>query len=169
MIRNVTSAFTDTGGAQKTDFAELSGTFKITRGTFRNDDLRLLNPLLRVNGAGTADLPKRTVKYRIEPKAVGSLEGQGGEAALKGIAVPVIVEGPWHDLTYRPDLAAVIGGGLGKVTESPKDALKGAKDAGESLLKGLTGQGGGEETPDAGGAKEDQPNPVDALKKLLGD
>ncbi len=169
MIRNVTSAFTDTGGAQKTDFAELSGTFKITRGNFRNDDLLLLNPLLRVNGAGTADLPKRTVKYRIEPKAVGSLEGQGGEAALKGIAVPVIVEGPWHDLTYRPDLAAVIGGGLGKVTESPKDALKGAKDAGESLLKGLTGQGGGEETPEAGGAKEDQPNPVDALKKLLGD
>ena len=85
MIRNVTSAFTDTGGAQKTDFAELSGTFKITRGNFRNDDLLLLNPLLRVNGAGTADLPKRTVKYRIEPKAVGSLEGQGGEAALKGI------------------------------------------------------------------------------------
>ena len=168
MIRNVTSAFTDTSGAQKTDFAELSGTFKITRGILRNDDLLLLNPLLRVNGAGTADLPKRTVKYRIEPKAVGSLEGQGGEAALKGIAVPVIVEGPWHDLTYRPDLAAVIGGGLGKVTESPKDALKGAKDAGETLLKGLTGQGGGEEAPEAGGAKEDQPNPVDSLKKLLG-
>ncbi len=168
MIRNVTSAFTDTSGAQKTDFAELSGTFKITRGILRNDDLVLLNPLLRVNGAGTADLPKRTVKYRIEPKAVGSLEGQGGEAALKGIAVPVIVEGPWHDLTYRPDLAAVIGGGLGKVTESPKDALKGAKDAGETLLKGLTGQGGGEEAPEAGGAKEDQPNPVDSLKKLLG-
>ncbi len=168
MIRNVTSAFTDTSGAQKTDFAELSGTFKITRGILRNDDLVLLNPLLRVNGAGTADLPKRTVKYRIEPKAVGSLEGQGGEAALKGIAVPVIVEGPWHDLTYRPDLAAVIGGGLGKVTESPKDALKGAKDAGETLLKGLTGQGGGEEAPEAGGSKEDQPNPVDSLKKLLG-
>ncbi len=168
MIRNVTSAFTDTGGAQKTDFAELSGTFKITRGIFRNEDLVLLNPLLRVNGAGTADLPKRTVKYRIEPKAVGSLEGQGGDAALKGIAVPVIVEGPWHALTYRPDLAAVIGGGLGKVTESPKEALEGAKEAGESLLKGLTGQGGGEEAPEAGGAKEDQPNPVDSLKKLLG-
>ena len=169
MIRNVTSAFTDTGGAQKTDFAELSGTFKITQGNFRNEDLLLLNPLLRVTGAGTANLPKRTVRYRIEPKAVGSLEGQGGDSALKGIAVPVIIEGPWHALTYRPDLAAVIGGGLGKVTESPKDALKGAKDAGESLLKGLTGKGGDEETPEAGGTQEAPPKPVDALKKLFGD
>jgi len=129
----------------------------------------LLNPLLRVTGAGTANLPKRTVRYRIEPKAVGSLEGQGGDSALKGIAVPVIIEGPWHALTYRPDLAAVIGGGLGKVTESPKDALKGAKDAGESLLKGLTGKGGDEETPEAGGTQEAPPKPVDALKKLFGD
>ena len=166
MVRNVTTAFADTGEAQKTDFAELSGSFKITKGILRNDDLLLLNPLLRVAGAGSADLPQRSVDYRVEPKVVGSIEGQGGDAAAKGLAVPVIAEGPWHDIKYRPDLAAV-GGSLGEITKDPKGALEGAKDAGKSLLKGLTGQGG-DETPEAGGAQEEQPKPADALKKLFG-
>ncbi len=168
MVRNVATAFTGSGEAQKTDFAELSGTFKITKGILRNDDLLLLNPLLRVAGAGTADLPKRTVDYRVEPKVVGSIEGQGGDAAAKGLAVPVIAEGPWHDIKYRPDLAAAVGGSLGEITKDPKGALEGAKDAGESLLKGLTGQGG-DKAPEAGGAQKEQPNPADALKKLFGD
>ncbi len=168
MVRNVATAFTGSGEAQKTDFAELSGTFKITKGILRNDDLLLLNPLLRVAGAGTADLPKRTVDYRVEPKVVGSIEGQGGDAAAKGLAVPVIAEGPWHDIKYRPDLAAAVGGSLGEITKDPKGALEGAKDAGKSLLEGLTGQGG-DQAPEAGGAQEEQPNPADALKKLFGD
>ncbi|MDJ0946745.1 MAG: AsmA family protein [Kiloniellales bacterium] len=163
MVRNVTTAFTDTGEAQKTDFAELSGTFQITRGLLRNDDLLLLNPLLRVTGAGTADLPGRTVDYRVEPKVVGSLEGQGGDALARGLAVPVIAEGPWHDITYRPDLAAAVG----EIAKDPKEALKDVKETGKSLLKGLTGGGG--ETPEAGGAQEEAPNPADALKKLFGD
>ncbi len=167
MVRNVTTAFADTGEAQKTDFAELSGSFKITKGILRNDDLLLLNPLLRVAGAGSADLPQRSVDYRVEPKVVGSIEGQGGDAAAKGLAVPVIAEGPWHDIKYRPDLAAAVGGSLGEITKDPKGALEGAKDAGKSLLKGLTGQGG-DETPEAGGAQEEQPKPADALKKLFG-
>ena len=167
MVRNVTTAFADTGEAQKTDFAELSGSFKITDGILRNDDLLLLNPLLRVAGAGSADLPQRSVDYRVEPKVVGSIEGQGGDAAAKGLAVPVIAEGPWHDIKYRPDLAAAVGGNLEAITKDPKGALEGAKDAGKSLLKGLTGQGG-EDAPEAGGAQEEEPKPADALKKLFG-
>ena len=167
MVRNVTTAFADTGEAQKTDFAELSGSFKITDGILRNDDLLLLNPLLRVAGAGSADLPQRSVDYRVEPKVVGSIEGQGGDAAAKGLAVPVIAEGPWHDIKYRPDLAAAVGGNLEAITKDPKGALEGAKDAGKSLLKGLTGQGG-KDAPEAGGAQEAEPKPADALKKLFG-
>ena len=164
MVRNVATAFADTGEAQKTDFAELSGSFKITEGLLRNDDLLLLNPLLRVTGAGTADLPKRRVDYRVEPKVVGSIEGQGGDAAAKGLAVPVIAEGPWHDIEYRPDLAAAVGGNLEDIARDPKGALEGAKDAGKSLLEGLTGQGG----DGSDGSQEEQPKPADALKKLFG-
>ena len=172
MVRNVATAFTDSGEAQKTDFAELSATFTITKGIFDNKDLLLLNPLLRVSGAGTSDLPQRTVNYRVEPKLVATTEGQGGDAAAKGLAVPVIAEGPWHDITYRPDLAAAIGGSVQDIAKDPEQAIEGAKDLGKNLLKGLTGQGGSEapaEAPAAEGEKESLPDPAGALKKLFGD
>jgi AsmA protein len=110
MVRNVGSAFTNTGGAQKTDFSELAGTFTIASGVVSNQDLALKSPLLRVAGAGTVDLPKRAMNYRIDPKAAATVQGQGGKSDVAGIEVPVIIEGPWDNLTYRPDLAAMVKG-----------------------------------------------------------
>ncbi|MBF0324870.1 MAG: AsmA family protein [Alphaproteobacteria bacterium] len=139
MVRNVTTAFT--GGAkemEKTDFAELGGTFTITNGIVSNHDLSMKSPLLRVEGKGTVEMPPRTVHYRIEPKAVASLEGQGGKADAAGISVPVIVEGPWDNLSYRPDLAAMVQGAATKAVEG---ALSGAKGVGGLLGGGSSGSG----------------------------
>ena len=170
MLRNVGTAFTDKSAreTQKTDFAELSGTFKIDNGIVRNDDLLMRNPLLRVTGAGTADAPKRTVNYRIEPKAVASLEGQGAASDAKGVAVPVIVEGPWDNVTYRPDLTAMIT----DIAKDPTKALEGAKDTLNQLKGGAGGLlGGGTATPpaDGGGTTGGAvPDPGTVLKKLFG-
>jgi len=170
MVRNIGTAFTDKSAreTQKTDFAELSGTFKIDNGIVRNDDLLLRNPLLRVTGAGTADAPKRTVNYRIEPKAVASLEGQGAASDAKGVAVPVIVEGPWDNVTYRPDLTAMIT----DIAKDPTKALEGAKDTLKQLKGGAGGLlGGGTTTPpaDGGGTTGGAvPDPGKVLKKLFG-
>ena len=100
MVRNAASAFLDpaAGEARKTDFAELAGTFKITDGVLANDDMRLRAPALRVDGSGRVNLPKRTINYRIEPKAAATLEGQGGQRDVAGLLVPVIIKGPWDDL-----------------------------------------------------------------------
>jgi AsmA protein len=118
MVRNVTSAFTGASKeAEKTDFAELGGTFTITNGIVSNQDLAMKSPLLRVEGKGTVELPPRTVHYRIDPKAVASLEGQGGKSDATGIGVPVIVEGPWDNLSYRPDLEALVKGQATKAIE----------------------------------------------------
>ncbi len=156
MVRNVKAAFAPGGArdAQKTDFAELSGSFRIDKGILSNDDLRLLNPLLRLSGAGTSDLPRRTVNYRVTPKVVGTLEGQGGAAEAKGIAVPVIVTGPWHDLEYRPDLA-------GLIEDAAKDPAKALEDAKETL-KGLR------KPPEEGG-EASAPDADELMKKLFGD
>lgn len=174
MVRNVKSAFLDKGAreAQKTDFAELSGTFRIEKGVLRNDDLKLLNPLLRVNGAGTADMPKRTVNYRLEPKAVATIEGQEGEEDLRGITVPVIIEGPWHDLSYRPDLTGM----LGEALKDPTKALEGAKEAVEGLKEGVTGGIGGmledvvkpEAPTTEAPADSPLPDPLEGMKRLFG-
>ncbi|MFQ5774818.1 MAG: AsmA family protein [Kiloniellaceae bacterium] len=171
MARNVGSAFLDAGAAtaQKTDFAELSGTFKIEKGILRNDDLVLLNPLLRLNGKGTADMPKRTLNYRVEPKVVASLQGQGGTAGAKGLAVPVIVEGPWDDLSYRPDLAGL----ATDVAKDPSKALQGAKETVKRLKEGAdVGKvlEGIAKPPAPGGDQGGGliPDPKKALKKLFG-
>jgi AsmA protein len=175
MVRNVGSAFSGGGDeAQKTDFAELAGTFTITDGVLTNDDLLMLNPLLRVRGAGTANLPARTADYRVTPKAVASLEGQGGDVQETGVAVPVIIKGPWHNLTYRPDLESVLKDAITspeKVKESAQDAVKSLKGAGGDLgetLKGLTGgsgqSGNGTSGDAASGDGEAQPDVKQQLK-----
>lgn len=138
MVRNVTTAFTAGGEAQKTDFAELSATWTIAQGIVSNNDLALLSPLLRITGAGTVSLPPRTLNYRVEPKAVASAEGQGGAKELGGITVPVVIEGPWSNLSYRPDLGAAA---KQKVTDKVMEKLGDKADtpAGQ-MLKGLLGQ-----------------------------
>ena len=150
LVRNAASAFLDSSASeqQKTDFAELSGTFKIVNGILLNDDLKLLSPLLRIGGKGTVDMPKRSVNYRIEPKVVASTKGQGSSADASGIKVPVVVSGPWDNLSYKPDLAGVIDG----IVKDPKKALE--------WIKNLIPRQGG-----SGGAL---PKPEDALKKLFG-
>lgn len=154
MIRNAASAFLDSSArqAQKTDFAELSGTFRITNGILRNDDLALLSPLLRVAGKGTVHMPDRTVNYRIEPKVTASTKGQGGAADASGIKVPVIVSGPWDNLSYKPDLGGLVEG----IAKDPSKALDGLK----KLIPG------GEKS--GGGAVPDLSKPADTLKKLFG-
>lgn len=136
MVRNVSSAFLDSsaGEAQKTDFSELAATFTITNGILRNEDLTMSSPLIRVTGAGTADLPNRTVNYKVNPKLVASTTGQGGAEDLKGIAVPVIITGPWHDLSYAPDLAGAV---------DIENLTRGATDAAKGLIEGAAGSGTG--------------------------
>ena len=71
MVRNAEGAFLnpEAGQTRKTDFAELGGTFTVKQGILANDDMHLQAPALRIGGRGTVDLPKRTLDYRIEPKA----------------------------------------------------------------------------------------------------
>ncbi len=153
MVRNVSSAFLDPNArqAQKTDFAELAGTYTITNGIVKNDDLFLKSPLLRVEGKGTADMPKRTVDYRVTPKVVASAEGQGGTNQLAGLAVPVMITGPWDNLSFAPDLT-------GAVDELAKDPA-GTLDRLKSVIPG-TGSSGDSSTPAS--------KPLEGLKKLFG-
>lgn len=140
MARNVATAFT--GGpasTEKTDFAELGGTFTIAKGILSNKDLALKSPLLRVEGKGIVDLPQRSVDYRIDPKVVASLEGQGGSSSAAGIVVPVLVTGPWDSLSYRPDLEALLKQNVQNVGKAVEGLLGGGKQAAPSGSSGSSG------------------------------
>jgi AsmA protein len=120
MARNVSTAFLDSGSAAKTDFTSLGGTFTVTNGIVKNDDLDMKSPLIRMSGAGTVDLPKRLIDYKITPKIVASAQGQGAAGNETGLSVPVLVQGPLDRPSYKPDVAALL-------QQNPQQLLKALK------------------------------------------
>ncbi len=92
---------------EKTDFAELSGSYTIKSGIIDNRDLKMLAPLVRLTGAGTVPMPPQTVDYTIEAKLVPTIKGQGGQDALAGLPIPIKITGPWRGPSYKVDWANV--------------------------------------------------------------
>jgi len=129
MVKNVAASFQGAqGGADQTDFSSLTGTYTIANGILRNNDLQLKSAEVPMTGAGTVDLPHRTVDYKITPK-------------IAGAAVPVLIKGPWDNLSYQPDLAGMVGDPSKLLQGGAKgvgDGLKGQPKV-DDVLKGLLG------------------------------
>ena len=151
MVRNVQAAF---GLAEKsdqkprTDFSELKAPFTIIRGVINTPQTSLKSPLLRVIANGNADLVKETLDFRIEPKVVGTIKGQGDEKQRSGIMVPVLVTGNFSSPKFRPDFKSVAKQQIQeKVLESKKvkkllekEELNQLQETTKGLLKGVFGQ-----------------------------
>jgi AsmA protein len=146
--------------AQQTDFTALTGTINIQNGLAQNLDLTMLSPLLRVEGTGSVNLAEQAIEYRLTPRAVQSLTGQGGDLDLQGVGVPIVIRGGFSDVSVSIDFASVardiararagtlIGGDVGAALSgggSLEDAARGAiRDA---LGGNRTEEGSEEEDP----------------------
>jgi AsmA protein len=93
----------------KTDFSEFAASAQITNGIARNDDLRLTSGQMRATGAGTIDLPARTMDYLLKPKVQGGLE------------LPLKVTGPLDKPTVTPEVAGLL--------RDPSAAVQAVQDA----------------------------------------
>jgi AsmA protein len=153
MARNAKAAF---GLAEKkaerpkTDFSELHSPFTITDGIVDTTDTSLVSPLLRVLVAGKANLVNETLDFRVEPKFVTTLKGQGDTKERSGVTVPVLVTGTFSSPTFRPDLKGMLTKGLEEGIPKPSELkkilpgqgaesgdLKSLEEKGKDLLKGL--------------------------------
>lgn len=123
--------------AEKTDFTELSASFRLRNGIARNDDLSVKSPLLRVGGEGDINLAANAMDYLARVTVVGTLEGQGGRelAALKGLTVPVRVRGPFERLSYTLDFGSLAQEAAKAKVEEKKEEIR--EKAREELRKGL--------------------------------
>jgi len=151
--------------SEKTDFSALAASFTVTNGVAQNQDLQLLSPLLRVTGAGTIQMPERTVDYTVKPKLVASLEGQDGNATESGIEVPVRITGSWDRPSFRPDLKGVLSD-PGKAVDTIKEL--GKKYKGKSvneIADDLLGKNDGDASGDKASTKKAAKN---LLNKLFG-
>ena len=112
--------------AEKTDFAALGASFNIAGGQAQTGDLKLIGPLVRMTGAGTVNLPAKSLKFRVDPQIVASLEGQGGKNDHKGLGVPIVIAGPWAAPKIYPDIKGIL--------ENPAQAYEQLRELGGGLV-----------------------------------
>jgi AsmA protein len=111
MIRALTNgslAGWQEGQSETTDLTELGASFQIDHGQAQTQDFKLAGPLVRVTGIGTADLNTKAINFRLEPKLVMSIQGQGAGADPIGFGVPVMVQGPWNQPRFFLDMAGIL-------------------------------------------------------------
>jgi AsmA protein len=145
MIRNVKSGLglaEKTAEKPRTDFAELLVPFAIVNGVVDTSGTTLKSPLLRLSAVGKADLAQELLDFRIKPKVVGTIKGQGDTEERSGLMVPLVVSGAFSSPKIRPDLQGIIGNGVpGK--EDLKELIPGDGTTDEKIksikkdLKGL--------------------------------
>lgn len=149
LVRNVRSLI-GSGYSQdanaKTEFSELSVAVNIANGVAKAETIRVLGPFVRMSGAGSVDLAAQTIDMRLDPRVVGSLDGQGGDFDVSGLGMPIIINGPLSSPSIYPDLTAILA--------DPNQALQALSQLGvdvgglaggaSGMLEGLGGTLGGE-------------------------
>jgi AsmA protein len=140
----------------RTDFSELTATFKIVNGVARNNDLDMKSPLLRVGGEGEINIGADSLNYLVKASIVGTSRGQGGREVedLRGVTVPVRVSGPLASPSYKLDFGRAatdtakqrltdelqkrLGGGAAKGDATQEGAKSGGST--RDVLRGLIGR-----------------------------
>lgn len=141
----------DVGGRaqafEKTDFAELSASFRIAGGVAHNDDLMLKSPFLRLTGAGDIDLGHDRLDYLARASVVATSAGQEGKelAQLKGLTVPVRFSGPFNSLGWKIELGNLVVEAAkekieARVSEKKQEIRQQAGDKVKDKLKGIFGK-----------------------------
>jgi len=87
--------------------------------------IKLLGPLVRMDGAGNVDLGAETIDIRLNPQVVMSATGQGGEFDVGGIGIPVLIQGPLNNPKVFPDLKELL--------KNPQAALNSLKSIGLNI------------------------------------
>jgi AsmA protein len=127
----------------RTDFAELSVPFTIRNGVFETPSSSLKSPLVRLEAVGKADLVAETLNFRVDPKLVATIKGQGDEQERSGVMVPIAVSGSFASPKFRPDLEGAAKQQLvqdlikSKNAEEAKSAGDQLKNSAQDFLKGV--------------------------------
>lgn len=140
------------GPDAKTPFDALSASFTVVNGIATTNNLNFTSPVLSISGGGIVDLPRRALNLKVSP-TLTLAAAQGLD--LAGLAVPLIVKGPWASPKIYPDIAGIL--------DNPQAAY--------DTLRKIVGEGTTASLKDKGTAIKDQVKGKvgDEIGKALGD
>ena len=131
----------------ETDFTSFNTVLKVQNGVANVDIMKLLSPVLGIDGTGQINLGGQTLDLRLATSIDKKGQGSGSVVQLNGIPVPVRLSGSWSNPKVTPDMSGV--------TSALEADLKG------KILEGIGGKLGG----DSSGAA---PNPLADILGLPG-
>lgn len=145
----------ETGAEKSTKFGSIDGTAAINGGVATINDLDFKAPFLRADGRGTVDIATKQTDYTLHVRVVPSSEGQGGNAGLLGLVVPMRITGPYDNLSFSTDYLRTLG--------------KGALDAVGGVVQGIGNvlTGGGRSSRQGGTPEKKSSGLLDGVKKLF--
>jgi AsmA protein len=140
------------GSDARTPFDSLGASFTVNNGIAATNTLNFVSPVMSVKGGGIIDLPRQTLNLKVSP-TLTLAEAQGLD--LAGLAVPIIVKGPWAAPRIYPDIAGIL--------ENPEAAY--------DTLRKLVGEGTTASLKEKGQAIKQQVKDKvsDEIGKALGD
>ena len=96
MLRNLDMSYM--GEGNRTIYQALNGTFTISEGVLRNEDMRLEASRFSVTGRGAVGIGARNLDYRIVPTALRDDDT---------LRVPLMITGPWDAPRFRLDMESL--------------------------------------------------------------
>ena len=91
----------------ETEFTTFNTVLSMQNGVATVDILKLLSPVLGIDGTGKIDLGGQSLDIRLATAIDKSGQGQGAVVQLNGIPVPVRLSGSWDALKVTPDFSGV--------------------------------------------------------------
>jgi AsmA protein len=119
---------------EKTPFSELAGTFTVTNGVAKNQDLRLVSTHLQLSGEGSLALGPRQIDYTIRTKIGGGTPDPDATLKVGTLEVPVSIVGPWEKPNFGIKGQEELTGAVKQIGKNLKS--KEVRDALRGLLQG---------------------------------
>ncbi|MDN2662597.1 AsmA family protein [Psychromonas sp. 14N.309.X.WAT.B.A12] len=122
---------------KKTDFASLTGEFTVDDGIANNQKLTMTSPVIRLDGAGTADTIKQTIDYKLGVTPLSKTDESTSYADLSGVSIPLRIQGSFSDPSFSLDTEGALKEQLEAAKTAVKDKAKEAlKDTTKDILSG---------------------------------
>lgn len=155
----------------ETDFSSFNTVLKVNDGVANVDVMKLLSPVLGIDGTGQINLAGQSMDLRLATSVDKSAQGQGSVIQLNGIPVPVRISGAWTNPKVTPDLSGVRAAFQAELGSRVLEELgvSGSAESGstEDVIGGLLGI----KKPEAAPSETDAPaetSAEDAAIKALG-